>query len=142
MQYLQRNTITNARNTFRSLVGAEQLELDELPPRVVATNIGLVVDVFSDGGFSNPTLPQFGLSTFGTWHANRTFSQDYSHMTELEHMYTNSIPKGGGLGLTGAIGGFAGSSTRAELSGAIVTTFSPHDAHVGIDNKAIAHGAQ
>ena len=86
--------------------------------------------------------PFFGLGPFGVWHSDRPFLQDFSHMTDLELSYTNSVARGRGTGVRGAIGGFTGSSSRSELTGAIVTTFSPIPVHAGIDNSSVALGSQ
>ncbi len=55
---MQQHYVTNARNTFRALIGAEQLQLDSYPPEVESTHISSYVDVFFQMvGSATPNSP-------------------------------------------------------------------------------------
>ena len=46
LQFLQQHFVTNARTTFRAIIGAEQLQLDSYPHHVESSNVCPIVDVF------------------------------------------------------------------------------------------------
>eukprot|EP00973_Karenia_brevis_P044690 6188490-Karenia_brevis.AAC.1 len=98
----------------------------------------LLPNVYSDGSFTHPTHPQFGLSTCATWWPHRRLHDD----DQLEQEF--SVVKQQSAGVSASVGlqGYQSSSTRAELMGAIIAILSSHPVHLALDNLSVVCTAQ
>eukprot|EP00973_Karenia_brevis_P007741 1051382-Karenia_brevis.AAC.1 len=67
-------------------------------------------NAFSDGSFTHPTLPHFGLISAGVWWPERN-----TEISTLEHTHTNYRQTPDGIDVMGYHLGCIGSSARAEM---------------------------
>eukprot|EP00973_Karenia_brevis_P049929 6932497-Karenia_brevis.AAC.1 len=96
--------------------------------------------MYSDGAFTHPATPVFGLASAGVWHPGRT--ADNGSLSMLEDEFSLCCFKSDGLEISAYLDGIPSSSTRAELVGLIIALYSPGPVHVAIDNAAVVSFAQ
>ena len=91
---------------------------------------------YSDGAFTNPTQPVYGLATAAVWWPGRV-----SPPTALEHDYAWCEVRSLGRAFLGYLGGFSSSSSRIELLGTILAVFSDQPLHLAVDNASVVKRA-
>ena len=90
----------DAKTAFRILTGDGDVFSS---PAVLPPVIGQTPDepsAFSDGSFTNPTLPQFGLASSEVW-----WPGGVTALSNLEFQYADSDPRPNGVAIMGFLGG-------------------------------------
>ena len=127
----------DARRAFSKLNGAgERHDLPDVPDEVDG-EIPPDPSVFNDGSFSDPTHPQYSLTSAGIGWPHRTLTD--APLTPLERDMTVERERADAVELLTFLDGPTSSSSRAELSGLIVALFSSLPVHVALDSAAVLH---
>ena len=93
-------------------------------------------NVYSDGGASHPTNPQWTLGSHGIHWAAGLRTQEPTSL-EQEFSSVSHDANSGRTDLWGPATGIRCTSTRAELYAAILAMYAPIPIHIAIDNKAV-----
>ena len=89
-------------------------------------------NVFSDGGVSEPTRPEWSISSFGVFWPDRYCAL----FNQIEFAYAHTSSDDSSASLWGPITGQSCSSTRAELVAAIVALCGDGPVHIATDSNA------
>jgi len=106
------------------------------------------INVYTDGSWINNLKQFLGLGGAGIWWPNRDATgcskQGLTRklVSDAEHEIAYCVQKDEGTMLYTAIGGFAGSSTRAELAAGLVAIMSDGPVHIGSDSKVFVDEAK
>ena len=128
-----------ARQAFQILRGQHK-PADIAPPTPCADAPPPQPNAYSDGSLHSPHTPAFSLGGAGVWHPDRQLTSSPS--SEAEANLAIFTQKQEGLQLFNSLSGLCGSSTRAELAGAIIAFAANGPVHLGTDSqsfKAKAH---
>ena len=127
----------DARTAFRKLSGeGEVLPIPKLPAPVQGTPPA-DPSAFSDGSFTCPSLPHYGLASAAVWWPGRV-----TPLSELELLHSDYIMKNDGVAILGYLGGYRSSSTRIELVGVILSILSDLPVYLACDSQSVVRRAQ
>jgi len=130
----------NARQIFQLLKDKKQATSQALPNKCLV-KAPVDINVYTDGSWINNLKQFLGLGGAGIWWPNRDAiacgKQGLYKRTvsDAESEIAYCVQKDEGTMLYTAIGGFAGSSTRAELAAGIVAVMADGPIHIGSDSK-------
>ena len=127
----------DARAAFRKLSGeGEVLPIPSLPAQVHGTPPDSP-SAFSDGSFTNPTLPHFGLASAAVWWPGRVTPLSTHELTHADYMMKHD-----GVAILGYLGGYRSQSTRIELVGVILSIMSDLPVFLACDSQSVVKRAQ
>ena len=87
---------------------------------------------FSDGSFTNPSLPHFGLASAAVWWPGRK-----TPLSAHEFIHSDYMMKHDGVATMGYLGGYRSSSTRIELVGVILSIMSDLPVFLACDSQSV-----
>ena len=128
----------NARQTFRA-IKYDINEDSNVIPEPCNEPAPPDINVYTDGSWLNPLKQYLGLGGAGVWWPKRL--TEHHPISSAEDEIAYAIPMDGGVRLYTKIGGYNGSSTRAELGAAIVAITANEPTHIGSDSKVFVDKA-
>ena len=126
----------DAKSAFRQISGeGEILPIPSLPAPVLGSPPESP-SAFSDGSFTNPSLPHFGLASADVWWPGRDTPLSAPELVHSDHMV-----KQDGVAIMGYVGGYRSSSTRIELVGVILAITSNLPVLLACDSQSVVRRA-
>ena len=126
----------DAKSVFRKLSGeGDILPVPDLPDKVHG-DVPESPSAFSDGSFTNPSMPHFGLAAAAVWWPARD-----AQLSTLELLHSDYHMTSTGVAIMGYLGGYRSSSTRIELVGVILAIMSSLPVHLACDSQSVVRRA-
>ena len=128
----------DAQTAFRRLTGEGVVLEAALLPMAVQGDAPDDPNCFSDGSFTKPAAPEYGLDSAAVWYPSRPAGPS---VLEDQYGLFQISDQEPGVALLGYLGGYRSSSSRIELVGTIMSMLANFPVHLAGDNLAVVNKA-
>ena len=135
-QQLAHHNLTQytARQAFQVLRGQHPPTPDIALPMACTQQPPAEPNVYPDGSLTSPTEPLYSLGGAGAWHPRRQLHEQGTSEAEANMAVVSQEAEG--LKLFTHMNGYGGSSTRLEITGALLGMVADKAVHLGTDSSS------